>query len=122
MKIFREFILILVLYFLGEIISKTFNVPIPGNIIGMILLFLCLWIGIIKIEKVDSIANFFLDHLAFFFIPAGVGLMNSFGDIKTSAIQILIVCIVTTIIVMAVTGLIVQFTANKLGKRKDTSE
>ena len=117
MKIFREFILILIIYFLGEIISKTLNIPIPGNIIGMILLFLCLWIGIIKVEKVDNIANFFLDHLAFFFIPAGVGLMNSFADIKSSALKILIICIVTTIIVMAVTGLTVQFIINKFGNK-----
>ena len=117
MKIFREFILILIIYFLGEIISKTLNIPIPGNIIGMILLFLCLWIGIIKVEKVDNIANFFLDHLAFFFIPAGVGLMNSFADIKSSALKILIICIVTTIIVMSVTGLTVQFIINKFGNK-----
>ena len=118
MKIFREFLIILVLYFIGELIAKTLNIPIPGNIIAMILLFLSLCTGVIKVEKVDTISNFFLDHLAFFFIPAGVGLMNSFGSIKSSAIQIVIICIVTTIIVMAVTGIVVQFTSNMLSKRK----
>ena len=118
MKIFREFLTILVLYFIGELIAKTLNIPIPGNIIAMILLFLSLCTGIIKVEKVDTISNFFLDHLAFFFIPAGVGLMNSFDSIKSSAIQIVIICIVTTIIVMAVTGIVVQFTSNMLSKRK----
>ncbi|MBC5627281.1 CidA/LrgA family protein [Clostridium sp. NSJ-6] len=118
MKIFREFLIILVLYFIGELLAKTLNIPIPGNIIAMILLFLSLCTGIIKVEKVDTISNFFLDHLAFFFIPAGVGLMNSFDSIKSSAIQIVIICIVTTIIVMAVTGIVVQFTSNMLSKRK----
>lgn len=118
MKIFREFLIILVLYFIGELIAKTFNIPIPGNIIAMILLFLSLCTGIIKVEKVESISNFFLDHLAFFFIPAGVGLMNSFGSIKSSAIQIVIICILTTIIVMAVTGIVVQFTSKMISKRK----
>lgn len=119
MKIFREFLIILVLYFIGELISKTLNIPIPGNIIAMILLFLSLCTGVIKVEKVENISTFFLDHLAFFFIPAGVGLMNSFDSIKSSAIQILIICIVTTIIVMAVTGIIVQFTANMISKKKE---
>ncbi|MBC5626428.1 CidA/LrgA family protein [Clostridium sp. NSJ-49] len=119
MKIFREFIIILVLYFIGELISKTFNIPIPGNIIAMILLFVSLCTGIIKVEKVDDISTFFLDHLAFFFIPAGVGLINSFDSIKSSAIQIIIICIITTIIVMAVTGIIVQFTSNMLAKKKE---
>ncbi|CUO27970.1 MULTISPECIES: CidA/LrgA family protein [Clostridium] len=119
MKIFREFIIILVLYFIGELISKIFNIPIPGNIIAMILLFVSLCTGIIKVEKVDDISTFFLDHLAFFFIPAGVGLINSFDSIKSSAIQIIIICIITTIIVMAVTGIIVQFTSNMLAKKKE---
>ena len=119
MKIFREFIIILVLYFIGELISKIFNIPIPGNIIAMILLFVYLCTGIIKVEKVDDISTFFLDHLAFFFIPAGVGLINSFDSIKSSAIQIIIICIITTIIVMAVTGIIVQFTSNMLAKKKE---
>ena len=119
MKIFREFIIILVLYFIGELISKIFNIPIPGNIIAMILLFVSLCTGIIKVEKVDDISTFFLDHLAFFFIPAGVGLINSFDSIKSSAIQIIIICIITTIIVMAVTVIIVQFTSNMLAKKKE---
>ena len=106
MKIFREFIIILILYFIGDFISKILNIPIPGNILAMILLFLCLCTGVIKLEKVQDISSFFLDHLAFFFIPAGVGLINSFDSIKSSAIQIIIICIITTIIVMSVTGII----------------
>ena len=118
MKLFREFLIILALYFVGELICKTLNIPIPGNIIAMILLFLSLCTGIIKVENVDNISSFFLDHLAFFFIPAGVGLMNSFDSIKSSAIQIIIICIVTTIIVMAVTGVVVQLISNMILKRK----
>ena len=122
MKIFREFILILILYFIGDFISKTLNIPIPGNILAMILLFLCLCTGLIKLEKVQDISNFFLDHLAFFFIPAGVGLINSFDSIKSSAIQIIIICIITTIIVMSVTGIIVQTTSNILSKKNNNNK
>ena len=74
MKFFRESILLLSIYFVSEIISKLLNLPVPGSIIGMILLFVLLTSNIIKIEKVENLANFFLDHLAFFFIPASVGL------------------------------------------------
>lgn len=122
MKIFREFLIILVLYFIGELISKSLNLPIPGTIIAMILLFLSLCTGIIKLEKVESVSSFFLEHLAFFFIPAGVGLMNSFDSIKSSAIQIIIICIITTIIVMSVTGITVQFTSNIISKKKENRE
>lgn len=122
MKIFREFIIILILYFIGDFISKILNIPIPGNILAMILLFLCLCTGVIKLEKVQDISSFFLDHLAFFFIPAGVGLINSFDSIKSSALQIIIICIITTIIVMSVTGIIVQTTSNILSKKNNKNQ
>lgn len=108
MKIFRESIIILCIYLLGEFISKAFNLPIPGNIIGMIILLILLCTNIVKLEKVETVSSFFLDHLAFFFIPAGVGLLASFDIIKSSLLGILFICIITTSIVIVVTGLIVQ--------------
>ena len=109
MKIFREAIIILGIYLIGELISKSFSLPLPGNIIGMIILLILLCTKVIKVEKIESISTFFLDHLAFFFIPAGVGLISSFDIIKDSLVHILILCIITTFIVIVATGLIVQF-------------
>ena len=94
MKIFREAIIILGIYLIAELISKGLSLPIPGNILGI-----------------------FLDHLAFFFIPAGVGLITSFDSIKDSLILIILLCIITTSIVIVVTGSVVQFVMN-LQKRK----
>ena len=119
MKFFRESILLLSIYFAGEIISKLLNLPIPGNIIGMILLFVLLTSNIIKVEKVENLANFFLDHLAFFFIPASVGLMTSFVSLKGSIFKIILLCILTTIIVIAVTGITVQFICNRKSVKED---
>lgn len=109
MKFFRESILLLSIYFVGEIISKGLNLPIPGNIIGMILLFILLSTNVLKVEKVENLANFFLDHLAFFFIPAAVGLMTSFASLKGSIFKIILLCILTTIIVISVTAVTVEF-------------
>ena len=113
MKFFRESILLLSIYFVSEIISKSLNLPVPGSIIGMILLFVLLTSNIVKIEMVENLANFFLDHLAFFFIPASVGLMTSFSSLKGSIFKIILLCILTTIIVISVTAIIVQFICNK---------
>lgn len=109
MKIFREAIIILGIYLIGELISKSFSLPLPGNIIGMIILLILLCTKVIKVEKVESISTFFLDHLSFFFIPAGVGLISSFDSVKNSLIYILILCLITTALVIISTGLIVQF-------------
>ena len=108
MKIFREAIIILGIYLIGELISKSFSLPLPGNIIGMIILLILLCTKVIKVEKVESISTFFLDHLSFFFIPAGVGLISSFDSVKNSLIYILILCLITTALVIISTGLIVQ--------------
>ncbi len=119
MKFFRESILLLSIYFAGEILSKFLNLPLPGNIVGMILLFVLLTSNIIKVEKVENLANFFLDHLAFFFIPASVGLMTSFASLKGSIFKIILLCILTTIIVIAVTGITVQFICNRKSVKED---
>ena len=109
MKIFREAIIILGIYLVGELISKGFSLPLPGNIIGMIILLVLLFAKVIKVEKIESISTFFLDHLSFFFITAGVGLISSFSSIKDSLIYILLLCLITTAIVVISTGTIVQY-------------
>ena len=119
MKFFRESILLLSIYFVGEIISKGLNLPIPGNIIGMILLFILLSTNVLKVEKVENLANFFLDHLAFFFIPAAVGLMTSFSSLKGSIFKIILLCILTTIIVISVTAVTVEFICKRKSNGKN---
>lgn len=119
MKLFREAIIIFGIYLLGVLITDITGVPIPGNVIGMVILFLLLYLKVIKIEQISTISNFFLEHLAFFFIPAGVGLISSFSVIKNIWLQLLIVCFVTTAITMICTGLVVQKIANKKEGDKD---
>lgn len=118
MKLFRESIIILGIYLIGELISGLLDLPIPGNILGMLILLVLLSTKIIKVDQIETISTFLLDHLAFFFIPAGVGLMTSVGVIKDTWLKLIIVCILTTLIVIVSTGLIVQFVSRKLTKNK----
>jgi len=108
LKLLRQLLLILTICFSGEVINRLFGLPIPGNIIGMIMLFLCLYTGIVKLEMIADIARFLLDHLAFFFVPAGVGLMAYLDIIESSWPTILLISLITTIIVMLITGHTVQ--------------
>lgn len=122
MKLFKEALIILIIYLLGEFLSSFFKLPVPGNIIGMIILFLMLCFNVIKIDNISNVSNFLLDHLAFFFIPAGVGLMTSLNIIKSNWLQLLVVCLCTTIIIIASTGLIVQFVSKKSKDNKKGRE
>ncbi|WP_297712324.1 CidA/LrgA family protein [Clostridium sp.] len=114
MNILKQWILILFVYFLGEVAAKSLSLPIPGNIMGMIFLFLFLVTGIIKLEKIEDAAKSILGNLAFLFIPAGVGLMNYFGIISNYVAQILFIVVITTFIVMSCTGLTVQLVSRKI--------
>lgn len=109
MKLLRQSAILLIIIFLGEVLNRILKIPIPGSVLGMIILLIALLTGIIKLSQIEEISNFLLDHLAFFFIPAGVGLLSVIGVIKNSWYLILLVSFLTTIIVMSTTGLVVQF-------------
>lgn len=119
MKLLREAMIIIAIYFFGELISKTLIKFIPGNILGMLILLLMLSSKMIKLEAIETVSKFLLDHLAFFFIPAGVGLLTAIDLIKENAINLIFVCIISTFIVMSVTGLIVQILINKKEKNQE---
>lgn len=109
MKLLRQFLIVLIICFTGEVLNKVVHIPLPGSIIGMILLFVFLMTGLIKLDMINEICKFLMDHLAFFFIPSGVGLLAYMRVIGGNFAPILIICFVTTILVMVVTGLTVQF-------------
>lgn len=108
MKLIRQFAIILIICFLGELIRRIFSLSVPGNVIGMIILLLCLCTDIIKLEMIEEISKFLLDHLAFFFLPAGVGLISCLGILKSSWHYVMLIAFISTVVVMVVTGITVQ--------------
>lgn len=118
MKIFRQSIIILGIYLLGVFLSERFSLPIPGSLVGMIILLLLLILGIIKVKHVEEVSEFFMSHLAFFFIPAGVGIMRYFDILKSSFIEILIICVVCTSFVIVLTGKIVDYFVSRQGRKR----
>jgi holin-like protein len=113
MKILRQLGLVLVLWLVGEFCSKVLMVPIPGSVIGMILLFALLSTGLIKLDMLKELSSFLLDNMAFFFVPLGVGLLQSMELIKGNLLQIVLIVVVTTILVTTVTGITVQTLAKE---------
>ncbi|MDF2532531.1 MAG: CidA/LrgA family protein [Clostridia bacterium] len=110
MKLIRQITIILLFIFLGELLNKLVGIPIPGNILGMILLLLCLLMGVVKLQQIDEVSKFLLDHMAVLFVPAGVGLISVIGLVKDTWWILLLIAISTTFLVMSVTGLVVKFT------------
>ncbi len=110
MQMVKGIFIILLFYCIGQIISYIIEGFIPGSIIGMLLLFLCLCLKVkgITPDNVSSVATTITKNMAIFFIPAGAGLLGSFGLISKFWMSILIVCSVSTILVIAVVGIVQQ--------------
>lgn len=116
MKYFFQFILICVLMLIGEILAYVIPFPIPASIYGLIILFLGLLTGMIKLEHVEETADFLLLIMPVLFVPAAVSLMTKWELLKDNILGILVICIVSTILVMGITGRIAQKLMNKKKK------
>ena len=84
----------------------------------MILLFICLLTGVLKIEHIQEKADFLMENMAFFFVPAGVSVMNYFDILKSTLVPFLIICIISTIITFAATAYSVRFVMKLMNRRK----
>ena len=115
MTIFNQLGIILGIWAVGELISSLLSniITMPGTIIGMIILFLLLQFKIMKEETIKDVADFLLGNMAIFFVPAGVSLINSLGLITENMLVLLLSGTVATIIIMIVTGKIVEIMINK---------
>lgn len=88
----------------GEGIARTTGLPVPGNVLGMLLLFTALSLKWVRLEWLDRAADGLLNHLGFFFVPPGVGVMLHWGLIRREWFPILTAFVLSTLAVLAVTG------------------
>lgn len=108
MKYLKQFLLILAISFLGELFKYILPFPIPASIYGMGIMFAGLMTGVIKLSQVHETGTFLIEIMPVMFIPAGVGLMTSWGVLKPVLLPVCIITVVTIITVMAATGLLSQ--------------
>jgi len=95
---------ILLFWLIGNALSLITGGYVSGNIIGMILLFAALCLRWVRAETVRPAARFLLGAMALFFVPYGVGLMDSYRVILENLWAILVSGIVSTILVLIVAG------------------
>ena len=119
MKYVRQLLIILFVSFFGELLKYIIPLSIPASIYGMVLLFLALELKILKVSDIKETSNFLIEIMPLMFIPAAVGLMDSWAQIKGICVPLIAVTLITTVVVMAVTGLVTQFIIRKGGKADD---
>ena len=119
MKFHRQFMIILLLSFLGEVLKMFIPLPIPASVYGLVLMLLCLVTGILKTSQVKEAAFFLIEIMPVMFIPAAAGLIDSWKVLQPLLLPILVITVVITIFVMVVTGKIAQMIAQKRGIKNE---
>ncbi|WNS80895.1 CidA/LrgA family holin-like protein [Domibacillus sp. DTU_2020_1001157_1_SI_ALB_TIR_016] len=122
MKAIKVVLQIAILYVfsaLGETIHQLFHIPIPGSIIGLVLMLLCLMFNIIPVKMIENGAGFLLSFLPLLFIPAMTGVINYPSLFSSSGAVLLFVVVLSTIVTMAAAGIVSQLLETRANKRKE---
>ena len=107
MKYLRQFLLILLISFIGELLHEVLPLPVPASVYGFAILFIGLLSGVIKLAHVKDTGKLLIEIMPVMFIPAGVGLLESWPQLSP--------------IVMIISGKITQFVIHKEAQRKTAS-
>ena len=121
MKYVKQFAIIALMTFAGECLNHFLPLPVPASIYGMVLLFLSLQTGVLKLSQIEETADLLLGVMPIFFISPTVSLMSSIGVIKDSLLGVFVTCIVSTAVIMAAVGLVSQAVIRRKKKEADRS-
>jgi len=107
MKMMLQIGLVFGICLLGQIVAALLPIAFPGSVISMVLLFLLLVFKVVTVDHIHQKADFLLKNMAFFFIPAGVGIVTQFDAIKNSIPALVVVVVLTTVLTFGSTALVV---------------
>ena len=119
LRIIMQILLLTLIALVGDFISQSFNLKIPGSIIGLILLFILLELKIVKLSWVELGAGWLLAELLLFFIPSAVGIIQYKDLMMDNGYKMVLVIIVSLIVVMTAGGTISEFIINRHKSRRD---
>ena len=119
MKFLIQFMIIIAFSFLGELLHYILPLPIPASIYGIVLLFVALELKWVKVKDIRETSSFLIAVMPVMFIPAAVGLIDSWKSIGNSWLEYIIVTVLSTFVVMGASGWITQFVIqrNKVQKQ-----
>jgi holin-like protein len=98
---------------IGFYLVDYFQLFIPGNVAGLVILFLLLWTKVLKLEWIEEASDFLVRHLSFFFVSISVGLMTVGSLLAKNGVQLAAVLFISAVIGMAVAGFAAQILASR---------
>lgn len=104
MKYLKQFLIIILVSCVGEVLNHYIPLPIPASIYGLVLMLALLILKILPLEAVKETAEFLIDIMPVMFIPAAVGLIAYWDQLKDMLIPFSVITVVSTLLVMIATG------------------
>lgn len=108
MKFMRQLAIIMSISFIAEVMEYLIPLPVAASIYGLILMLLGLITKVIPLHKVEGAADFLVEIMPILFVPPTVGIMASAEELKQMLVPLCVISVVSTVLVMAVTGRVSQ--------------
>ncbi|SCT34664.1 holin-like protein [Staphylococcus aureus] len=105
---FHQVIVIALVLFVSKIIESFMPIPMPASVIGLVLLFVLLCTGTVKLGEVEKVGTTLTNNIGLLFVPAGISVVNSLGVISQAPFLIIGLIIVSTILLLICTGYVTQ--------------
>ena len=121
MRYVKQLGVILAVSFVGEVLNGVIPLPVPAGIYGIVILFLLLLLKVLPLSAVEGTADFLIEIMPLMFIPAAAGLIDSWVNIKSSVVVYVAITILSTVVVMGVSGAVTQLVI-RMRKRKNNGE
>ncbi|EAZ97182.1 CidA/LrgA family protein [Marinobacter sp. ELB17] len=118
MQLINGITLLLIYQLAGEVSVRLLGLPVPGPVMGMVMLFITLMIRGQMAKAVEPASTALLGHLSLLFVPAGVGLIVHFNRLGNEWLPISVTLLLSTIITMAVTALVMQWVTRLTARRE----
>lgn len=118
MKIIKQIGIIFAICWISTVIESLLPFSFPASVLGMLLLFLCLVTGILKIHHIQEKSDFLLSNMAFFFVPAGVSMINYLDVLVKNLIPLVVISVISTFITFAATAYSMKLALKLLNRRK----
>lgn len=116
MKYFKEAAIIFGITGIGELMNYYLPLPVPAGVYGLFLLLVLLCTKIVKLKDIEATGNFLLDIMPVLFVPASVGVIESYIEMKVILVPLVVICVVSTLTVMGVTGAVAEMMLKRGGK------
>ncbi|WP_311154304.1 CidA/LrgA family protein [uncultured Streptococcus sp.] len=108
MKLYVQLMIIFMISLVGEGISSVFHLPVPGSIIGLVLLFLALQFKLLRLRHISMVGNFLLANMTILFLPPAVGIMDKFQVIEPYLLPIILIVLGAIVLNVCVIAVVVQ--------------